>query len=43
MAGKGATDQRGSNKNATDLQQDHKNDSVDNSMAVMSDLKQHQK
>lgn len=40
MVGKGATEQRGSNKNGTDLQQDHKNDRVDNRMAVMSDLKQ---
>lgn len=41
MAGKGASEARGSNKSDTDLQQDHKNDRVDNSMAVMSDLKQY--
>ena len=43
MAGKGETEQRGSNKNGTDLQHDHKNDRVDNRMAVMSDLKQNVK
>lgn len=33
-------DGNGSNKLCTHLQQDHRNDKVDNSMAVISDLKQ---
>ena len=39
MAGKGATELWGSSKNDTDLQQNHKNDRVDNRMVVISDLK----
>ena len=38
MAGKGAAELWGSSKNDTDLQQNHKNDRVDNRMVVISDL-----
>ena len=40
IVGNGAVEDCGSNKLGTDLQQDHKNDKVDSSIAVMSDLKQ---
>ena len=38
MAGKGAAELWGSSKSDTDLQQNHKNDRVDNRMVVISDL-----
>ena len=43
MAGKGAAELWGSSKNDTDLQQNHKNDRVDNRMVVISDLKKRNK
>ena len=43
MAGKEAAELWGSNKNDTDLQQNHKNDRVDNRMVVISDLKEETK
>lgn len=41
IVGNGAVDICGFNKLGIDLQQDHRNDRVDSSMAVISDLKQH--
>ena len=43
MAGKGAAELWGSSKNDTDLQQNHKNDRVDNRIVVISDLKKRNK
>lgn len=40
IVGNGAIDDGGSNKLCTHLQHDHKNDKVDSSTAVISDLKQ---
>lgn len=40
IVGNGAMDDGGSNKLCTHLQHDHKNDKVDSSTAVISDLKQ---